>query len=370
MRRTQIFRLCPKLRSTLLRQARNLCSWIRSHGLRTTGINRIFRSIHTIKGSSGFVGYTELESLAHAAEDLLVMLRDGKLQFQKSMGHVLLKCIDVFRSMLKAVESKDPSIALNGELLILKLQQLQQESTSPSTRPSGIGEIGLDSAAQRTDLDSVRDRSEPYEIAISAPGITSLPSSALSANTPKNETAVSPSKTTPDSSLQESSIRVDVSILDKLMTCVGELVLARNQILQHSNRTSDSGLQASAQRLKIITSELQEHVMKTRMQPIGNVWSKFPRLVRDLAVICGKQVRIEMEGKETELDKTIIEAVKDPLTHLVRNTVDHGIETPQARIQKGKSPEGCLYLRAYHEGGLVNIEIADDDRVFRYDHHG
>jgi two-component system chemotaxis sensor kinase CheA len=161
-------------------------------------------------------------------------------------------------------------------------------------------------------------------------------------------------------STSESTIRVDVSQLDRLMNRVGELVLLRNQILQFTNNTEDSGLLATSQRLNLITTELQEGVMKTRMQPIENIWSKFPRTVRDVATSCGKRVRIDMEGKETELDKTIIEAIKDPLTHIVRNSVDHGIETPQRRIAAGKPEEGKLLLRAYHEGGQVNIEISDD----------
>ena len=144
------------------------------------------------------------------------------------------------------------------------------------------------------------------------------------------------------------------------MNRVGELVLLRNQIVQYTNSTEDSELLGTSQRLNLLTTELQEGVMKTRMQPIGNIWSKFPRTVRDVALSCGKQVRIEMEGKETELDKTIIEAIKDPLTHLVRNAVDHGIETPEVRRAAGKEPEGRLFLRAFHEGGQVNIEITDD----------
>ncbi len=160
--------------------------------------------------------------------------------------------------------------------------------------------------------------------------------------------------------LSDSNIRVDVSLLDKLMNLVGELVLARNQILQFSSTQQDTSFLNTSQRLNLITTELQEGVMKTRMQPIGNIWSKFPRVVRDLATSCGKQVNIEMEGKETELDKTIIESIKDPLTHLVRNAVDHGIEMPEKRLASGKSPEGHLFLRAFHEGGQVNIEISDD----------
>jgi two-component system chemotaxis sensor kinase CheA len=161
-------------------------------------------------------------------------------------------------------------------------------------------------------------------------------------------------------SISDSNIRVDVSLLDKLMNLVGELVLARNQVLQFTNSEKDSTFQATSQRLNLITSELQEGVMKTRMQPIGNVWSKFPRVVRDLSLSCGKQVMLEMEGKETELDKTIIEAIKDPLTHLVRNAIDHGVETPEARVAHGKRADGKLFLKAYHEGGKVNIEISDD----------
>src|ERR1019366_3397590 len=156
------------------------------------------------------------------------------------------------------------------------------------------------------------------------------------------------------------TIRVDVCLLDQLMNLVGELVLARNQVLQFTNSSEENGLLATSQRLNLITTELQEGVMKTRMQPIGNIWSKFPRTVRDVALGCGKQVRIEMEGKETELDKTIIEAIKDPLTHLVRNAVDHGIESPEIRKAAGKPVEGLLSLRAFHEGGQVNIEISDD----------
>jgi len=151
-----------------------------------------------------------------------------------------------------------------------------------------------------------------------------------------------------------------VGLLDELMNLVGELVLARNQVLQFTSKQEDRTFIGTSQRLDLITTELQEGIMQTRMQPIGNVWNKFPRVVRDLAAAHGKKVRIEMEGKETELDKTIIEAIKDPLTHLVRNSVDHGIESPEERIAAGKPEEGLLILRAFHEGGQVNIEISED----------
>jgi two-component system chemotaxis sensor kinase CheA len=155
-------------------------------------------------------------------------------------------------------------------------------------------------------------------------------------------------------------VRVDVGLLDKLMNLVGELVLARNQLVQIGARIEDQAFVSAAQRLSLITTELQENVMKTRMQPIGTVWSKLPRVVRDLAVQLGKQVRLEMVGQETELDRTILESIKDALTHIVRNSVDHGIEMPEVRGAAGKPKTGTLTLRAFHEGGQVNVEISDD----------
>jgi two-component system chemotaxis sensor kinase CheA len=161
-------------------------------------------------------------------------------------------------------------------------------------------------------------------------------------------------------SVVDTSIRVDVDLLDKLMNLVGELVLARNQVLRFSSHDKDALFTATSQHLNLVTTELQEGVMKTRMQPIGNIWGKFPRVIRDLSISCGKKVRLEMEGKDTELDKTLIETIKDPLTHIVRNSVDHGIEAPEIRVANGKEEEGVLKLRAFHEGGQVNIEIVDD----------
>ena len=164
----------------------------------------------------------------------------------------------------------------------------------------------------------------------------------------------------PRRAVADSTIRVDVDLLDELMLLVGELVLTRNQIVQNVAKQTDTDLIRASQRLNLIASELQEGVMKTRMQPIDHIWSKLPRVVRDLGLQCGKNVRLEMEGRETELDKTLLEAVKDPLTHLVRNAVDHGIETPDARRAAGKPAEGVLTLRACHEGGQVVVEVSDD----------
>jgi len=163
-------------------------------------------------------------------------------------------------------------------------------------------------------------------------------------------------------SVADSSIRVDVGLLDQLMRMVGELVLTRNQVVQYTSDLQNVELQRAAQRLNLIASELQEGVMKTRMQPIEGVWSRLPRVVRDLGAQCGKQVKLVMEGRETELDRTLLEAVKDPLTHLVRNAVDHGLETPEERAAAGKPSEGTLTLKAYHESGQVVVEVTDDGK--------
>ncbi len=158
----------------------------------------------------------------------------------------------------------------------------------------------------------------------------------------------------------EGSIRVDVRLLDSLMDLAGELVLARNQLNQFSSTLEDIGLVKTIQRLSSITSEMQQGVMQTRMQPISTIWAKFPRVVRDLAVACGKEIALVQEGADTELDRSLLEAIRDPLTHLLRNAVDHGIELPAARELRGKPQQGRVVLRAYHEGGQVNIEIIDD----------
>ncbi len=306
-------------------------------------LNSIFRSIHTIKGSSGFLAFRHVEKLAHAGENLLGSLRSNRLALDAETSRVLFSMIDKLRTILVAIESDGTEGNCNCEDMIKtlvavhQLHMVTQNQIFPTT-------MACEPKSE------VRVATEPKNV--SAP-IEQTPSKPM-------ETSNSSLQDVATTSAADSTIRVDVALLDTLMTRVGELVLARNQILQFTGELGNSDLLRTTQRLNLITTELQEGVMKTRMQPIGNVWSKFPRLVRDLAVICGKEVRIEMRGKETELDKTIIEAIKDPLTHLVRNTVDHGIEKPEVRVSKGKPIEGCLTLRAFHEGGQVIIEISDD----------
>ncbi|MES2305335.1 MAG: chemotaxis protein CheW [Gemmatimonadota bacterium] len=301
-------------------------------------LSSVFRCVHTIKGTSGFLALPVLEHVAHVGESVLSRLRDGELRFDSDIADTLLTLNDALRGILKAIEATGSEGATDHSALLARLNRLNDGVAEPT----------------------------PVAVTVATPDAAVAPAIPAAVPAPAPDAEVATIVTRSDSAavdavgVSDTSIRVDVALLDKLMTLVGELVLARNQVLQHSASLDDQTFVATSQRLDLITTELQEGVMKTRMQPIGTVWSKLPRVVRDLAQQCGKLVRIELEGKDTELDKTLIEAIKDPLVHIVRNSVDHGIETPEARVAAGKSAEGVLRLRAYHEGGQVNIEITDD----------
>jgi two-component system, chemotaxis family, sensor kinase CheA len=323
----------------------------------------IFRTIHTIKGTCGFLGFSKLESVTHAGESLLSRLRDGHLRLTPEITTALLALVDAVRNMLAAIESTQQEGGGDYTDLVARLNRLQDPAAAakeraadnPAVKPLGqilvdTGKITADAAEHAADRQTLGDPRRVGEILVEEGHVQ--PQEILQALTAQNEAR--------GASLADSNIRVDVALLDKLMNLVGELVLTRNQVLQFTSRQKDAAFNSASQRLNLITSELQESVMKTRMQPIGNIWNKFPRVVRDLATACGKQIRVDMEGQDTELDKTIIEAIKDPLTHLVRNSADHGIETPDVRIAAGKPAEGRVFLRSFHEGGQVNIEISDD----------
>ncbi len=330
----------------------------------------IFRTIHTIKGTSGFLAFNQLEAVTHVGENLLSRLRDGSLALTPEITTALLTMIDAVRQMLGSIEANGTEGERDDQQLIATLARLQQSEPSapapprtplaPAPEPARAA-IPAASGSKAGTLPPEESKA-PEEAAVETP--VPLPAAESRpvepAAKPPEPADVHPGQQPGRGAISDSTIRVDVGQLDKLMNRMGELVLLRNQIVQYTSQTEDSALLGTSQRLNLLTTELQEGVMKTRMQPIGNIWSKFPRTVRDVAVGCGKQVRIEMEGKETELDKTIIEAIKDPLTHLVRNSVDHGIESPEVRRSAGKNPEGLLTLRAFHEGGQVNIEITDD----------
>jgi two-component system chemotaxis sensor kinase CheA len=313
---------------------------------------RVFRALHTVKGTAGFLGLQRLQTVAHAAENLLSRLRDGELVFNAAIASALLQSVDAVRQMLDAVEMTETDGDGDFSALIRNLERLH---TAGGNAPPP--------APPAAPVAPVRNEPAPAPRLMEVEKSAAIPPHAPTrTNTVVAAAPIAESAEGRSSPVSDSSIRVDVGLLDKLMTLVGELVLARNQIMQFSGSQEDTAFVGTVQRLNLLTTELQTGVMKTRMQPISNIWSKFPRVVRDLAMACDKQARLEMEGQETELDKTIIEAIRDPLTHLVRNAIDHGIEPPAERLAAGKAAEGRLSLHAFHEGGKVIIEIADDGR--------
>lgn len=369
---------------------------------------RIFRTIHTIKGASGFMGLGKLERVSHEGENLLGLLRDGMLQVTPAITSALLATVDAIRQILDSLHESYREGEVNYSDLIDTLQRLQRAEVEAAPIAEAVV---TEATANQETPQSGSESSQPPE--------AEIPVKSAAENAPQpgkfkpvtgriGETLIKKGIIQPEDlaraleqqasgdqrmigeilvdlgllppellqetlqilneararntagNVADSTIRVDIGLLDKLMLLVGELVLARNQILQYTSAREDASFAAAAQRLNVITTELQESLMKTRMQPVGNIWSRFQRIIRDLSVSCGKRIRLEMEGQETELDKTLIEAIRDPLTHLVRNASDHGIEMPETRLGRGKNPEGLLSLRAYYEGGQVNIEISDD----------
>lgn len=317
---------------------------------------RVFRTLHTVKGTAGFLGLTKLQAVAHAGENLLGRLRAGELTFNPEIATALLGVVDAIRAVLAALEGSEQEGHGDYSALIQTLERLTSASRAvlkPQLVPSA--------SPASPPAPPVAATPEPAAVVVGPIRMTiPEPSQALTPTpAPVSVIAQEPAEGR-STAVSDRSIRVDVGLLDKLMTLVGELVLARNQMVQFGATQENTGFLGTLQRLNLLTTELQAGVMKTRMQPVGTLWGKFPRVVRDLAVACGKQVRIDMDGQETELDKTIIEAIRDPLTHMVRNAVDHGIEPPAERVARGKAAEGRLFLHASHEGGKVIIRITDD----------
>ena len=286
-------------------------------------LGEIFRSVHTIKGTTGFLGFTRLEKLAHAGESLLGSLRDGRLTVNTRLIGGLLELMDGLRAILQLISRTGKegtrSTDEDGALIAMMLE----------LNNAGDEEIDLIAHSPSGQEDFLRAEQQ-------SSGATAAAASAIS----------------------EKTLRIDVEVLNRMMNLVGELVLTRNQILQSNGESSN--FPELARRLDSVTADLRETVMQARMQPVGHIFSKFPRLVRDVALSCGKSVRIEFQGQETGLDKSLLEAIKDPLTHALRNAIDHGIEEPRARALAGKPIEGVVCLRAYHHNGSVVIEVQDD----------
>ncbi|MFN6559235.1 MAG: chemotaxis protein CheA [Nostoc sp. ChiSLP01] len=289
---------------------------------------RIYRSLHTLKGNCGFLPFPTLESLAHAGENLLSCLRDRRLAITPNIISTLLQTLDSIRQILSQIAATKHEGDRDYSPLIATLTQLQETEQTPEISQLPVN-TQLSPQTDTTNAESV-DLNDETESTITAS--------------------------------ESSHIRVSVNLLDRVMNLVGELVLTRNQILKFSNQFQNPSFTATCQQLSVLTGQLQEGVMKTRLQAINIIWQKFPRVIRDLAIADGKEVQVEMHGGDTELDKNIIETIKDPLTHLLRNCIDHGIELPSQRVACGKPACGMLFLRAFHENGKVNIEIGDDGR--------
>jgi two-component system chemotaxis sensor kinase CheA len=319
----------------------------------TALLAEIFRSVHTIKGTTGFLGFKRLEKLAHSGENLLGLLRDGKLTATGPIVTGLLHLLDGLRSILKAIEADGNEGEGDDSQLIGQLEELQMPVAAMVQQ---VGHAHTAAARPRAPHKSTAPPAlsgpEPPPVAVMQPPHPEPPPvddpgpDAARARTPQAGTAA------------ESTLRVDVSLLNRMMNLVGELVLTRNQVLQATS--ADPKMTMLSRRLDMVTADLRESVMKARMQPVSNVFSKMPRIVRDLSQTLQRQVRLQMEGQETELDKSLLEAIKDPLTHAVRNALDHGIEPPEVRQAAGKDPEGTLRLRAFQEGSHVIVEVSDD----------
>jgi len=301
-----------------------------------------FRLLHSLKGAAGFLNFPNLESLTHAAESLLARLRSGELAFNPAIGNLLMRVVDSLREIFAAIAlgkgDNPPGLDWNG----LASQLANPAIGGPQATPS---------AAKVTE-----------KPAVTPPPQVSVQQSILSQQSIQSNDSVVLGRISPGKGDKENSVRIDLELVDRLMALAGEMVLARNRIIQQVGQFNHPALSAASRQLNQVTTELQEAVMKMRMYPISNLWSRLPRVVRDLAQQVGKKCRLEMEGGSTELDKNLIEVIKDPLTHLVRNAVDHGIEGPGERLKSGKSPEGLLTLRARHESGQVIIELQDDGK--------
>jgi two-component system chemotaxis sensor kinase CheA len=377
-------------------------------------LDNIFRLVHTIKGTCGFLGLPRLEALAHAGETLMGKFRDGMPVTAEAVT-LILSSIDRIKEILGGLEATEAEPEGTDQDLIVKLHEMVERgmaamsapampvasapampaeptptlpaAAAPSIQPAAEegtlafqvlerqlrpGEVSLD------DLERAF-RETAIEIAPAAPPLAPAPPAAAEpapnpaaaprAESPKATKSPAAKKTvadlevSPDSDrVANQSIRVNVDTLEHLMTMVSELVLTRNQLLEISRRHEDTEFKVPLQRLSNVTAELQEGVMKTRMQPIGNAWQKLPRIVRDLSGELGKQIELEMHGADTELDRQVLDLIKDPLTHMVRNSADHGLETPAERAAAGKPEQGTIRLSAYHEGGHIIICIADNGR--------
>lgn len=343
-------------------------------------LNDVFRSFHTIKGTSGFLGLERLTKVTHKCEDILNKLRKGEAKLNSSIMDGILNAFDKIKELVECIETNKNEAVEIQETIDLLAHII---SVLDSTDAEGAGEDALqaDSDAQET------ENAEPLPAEAEAPPeqketstveekkeepVKEVPKPALPAPKPAAPKDDKDTGKAAASSVkkEDNSIRVDVERLDELLNIVSELVLGRNRlaqvnsevVLEYEGSKIARDLSEAAKQIDLMTSELQLVVMKTRMVKIGKVFNRYPRLVRDLAKETKKNIQLVINGEETELDKTLIEEINDPLVHLIRNSVDHGIESPEVRTQKGKNPVGTVTLSAEHEGNNIIISVEDDGK--------
>lgn len=336
-------------------------------------LDGLYRDMHTLKGTAQLFGFRHIGLVSHTIEAAMEPVRQGKMQLDHKLIDLIYLCLDFVSRVLKNPEqdlNNDPVLSQELNVLLPKLMEVATKKFDGAYQTIldsnfMTNEGKLFSFQVAPDLEEVHIESNVKEkkIIIEKPSVMPL-NPVNSMNVETNQAPLKPKteKSAPvdDQQTEATSIRVQVSLLDKLMNLVGEMVLTRNQVLQFAKVNESGELSKLTQRLDIVTTELQDNVMKTRMQPIGNVFTKFQRLVRDLARELDKSIELHIQGSETELDKSLVEAIKDPLTHIVRNACDHGLETIAQRKSSGKNTQGNIYLKAFHEGGQIIIEVSDD----------
>jgi two-component system chemotaxis sensor kinase CheA len=343
-------------------------------------IGRIFRLVHTVKGTCGFLGLPRLESVAHHSENIMGRYREGSLSVTVESVSLILQAFDRIKEIVAGIAATEKEPAGDDSVLIAKLDAVFEgkSAAAAAAPPAATAHV----PEEKKFVPSIDQLFEPVKAECFSPA-PAAPVAAPVQQVPAPVVPVAPIAPQPAApaaiakpaahapaaaaATEEKSLRVSVDVLENLMTMVSELVLTRNQLLQILRTQPDSPFTPPLQRLSHVVSELQEGVMQTRMQPIGNAWNKLPRIIRDLSVELHKKINLDMRGAETELDRQVLELIKDPLTHMVRNSGDHGVETPAERLALGKPEEGTIVLNAFHEGGHIVIQISDDGRGLNTD---
>lgn len=343
-------------------------------------VNKVFRAAHSIKGGAGFLDLGKIQEVSHKAENVLDMIRSYQITPNPEIVNILLLAFDKLREMINNHKESDQTDI--SEVLV-SLSRIASSKPPKEEKETSEKEVEIKTEEKEPVEKEVEIKTNDVEETLNPENKTNLseknnksitennvacepekivPTKKSPQSSVNNSKEEAPKKSSSESNQTESSLRVKVELLESLMNLAGELVLCRNQLIEAIAQKDQHSLQASAQQVNLVTSELQEAIMLTRMQSIDRIFNKFPRVVRDLAKQLGKKVNLNIQGKEVEMDKTIIEGLSDPLTHMIRNAVDHGIEPSDVRANINKNPVGTINLKAYHQAGHMVVEISDDGK--------